>query len=129
MPSYIPMRYIWVVLLLCYSFTADSQEALTAHVSYDIVPTCVNPSDDRPASSGSFFILVSFDDLQVDSAEVLQENFEITVEDNAPIQFFVDQEQLPYAAIFGPFSIPADRPQRALQVNLRSIDMVSEMSS
>ena len=122
MPSYIPMRYIWVVLLLCYSFTADSQEALTAHVSYDIVPTCVNPSDDRPASSGSFFILVSFDDLQVDSAEVLQENFEITVEDNAPIQFFVDQEQLPYAAIFGPFSIPADRPQRALQVNLRSID-------
>lgn len=122
MPSYIPMSYIWVVLLLCYSFTADSQEALTAHVSYDIVPTCVNPSDDRPASSGSFFILVSFDDLQVDSAEVLQENFEITVEDNAPIQFFVDQEQLPYAAIFGPFSIPADRPQRALQVNLRSID-------
>ena len=120
MPSYIPMRYIWVVLLLCYSFTADSQEALTAHVSYDIVPTCVNPSDDRPASSGSFFILVSFDDLQVDSAEVLQENFEITVEDNAPIQFFVDQEQLPYAAIFGPFSIPTERIDRSLKVNLRS---------
>lgn len=122
MPSYIPMRYIWVVLLLCYSFIADSQEALTTYVSYDIVPTCVNPSDDRQASGGSFFTLITFDDLQVDDSEALQENFEITVEEIPPIQFFVDQEQLPYTAIFGPFSIPEDRAQRALQLALRSID-------
>ena len=122
MPSYHPMRYIWVALLLCYSIISHSQGDLTSYVSYDVLPTCVNPSDGRTAESGSFFILTTFRDLQVDSTEVLQENFEITVEDGNPIQFFVDQEQLPYAAIFGPFSIPADRPQRALQVNLRSID-------
>jgi uncharacterized repeat protein (TIGR01451 family) len=122
MPSYNPMRYIWVVLLLCFGLTAQTQEALTSHVSYEILPTCVNPTDDRPASSGSFFILTSFTDLQVDDSGELQENFEITVEDGSPIQFFVDQEQLPYTAIFGPFTIPEDRVERALRVNLRSID-------
>ena len=122
MPSYHPMRYIWVALLLCYSIISHSQGDLTSYVSYDVLPTCVNPSDGRTAESGSFFILTTFRDLQVDSTEVLQENFEITVEDGNPIQFFVDQEQLPYAAIFGPFTIPEDRQERALQFSLRSID-------
>jgi len=122
MPSYNPMRYIWVVLLLCYSYIVVSQEALTTHVSYDIVPTCTNPSDGRTAASGSFFLLTTFRDLQVNSTGVLQENFEISVEEGTPIQFFVDREQLPYAALFGPFTIPPNRANRALQVNLRSID-------
>jgi len=122
MPSYHPMRYISVAILLCYNIISYSQGDLTSYVSYDVLPTCVNPSDERTAGSGSFFILTTFRDLQVDSTEALQENFEITVEEGTPIQFFVDQEQLPYTAIFGPFTIPEEREQRALGVNIRSID-------
>lgn len=101
--AFVPYRLFWLVgwILLSLSIHDQSfgQTHLSDQVDYMVHPVCTDASSNRPANINQYFIQI--DILSIPDAE---EDFNILLSDLSIVQFHVNDVDIPYTQVIGPFN-------------------------
>ncbi len=111
--------YVKVALLSLAATFALGQQALHHEVSYEIYATCTNPKDNKPAAIDKYFISINLLALdKANSGVINSNNFNVSRSGDDIVQFHVEEDDLPFNLVIGPFEQSVD----GIELSLGSLD-------